>query len=148
MCNLIIIKLIAKSLLPPFGSLLAGLIGGDLLMCGTLAEPGRCDVRVDLSIALCSLEVNTLLLCILLEAGSLPLGQPSLGIGLRTRILRIETFRILDLSLPFAGRHEYFSTALGLLNNIFSLLLLAFFGHSILNQTLKVVIFIGFILAG
>jgi hypothetical protein len=74
LCNLIIIKLIAKSLLPSFSSLVAGFICGHLLMCGALTEASRCYVRVDLGISLSSLEVNTLLLGVFLEAGSLPLG--------------------------------------------------------------------------
>ena len=68
-------------------------------------------------------------------------------IRFRPWVLRVEPFRVLDLSLSLAGWHEYFSAALGLLDDVLSLLLLALLWHAVLEKSLKIIIFIGLVLA-
>lgn len=68
-------------------------------------------------------------------------------VGLLSRVLRIKVLRVFDLSLSLTGRHEDLGTALGLLDDVPGLLLLALLRHAIFNKVLKVVIFIRLFLA-
>ena len=68
-------------------------------------------------------------------------------VGLLSRVLRIKVLRVFDLSLSLTGRHEDLCTALGLLDDVPGLLLLALLRHAIFNKVLKVVIFIRLFLA-
>jgi hypothetical protein len=105
------------------------------------------DICIDLRVTLSTLKIDALLLGVLLEAGPLPLGKPSLVVGLLPRVLRIKVLWVFDLSLSLAGRHEDLGTSLGLLDDIPGLLLLALLRHAIFNKVLKVVIFIRLFLA-
>lgn len=111
-----------------------------------LPEASRGHIGINLRITLSTLEVYALLLGVLLEAGPLPLGKPSLRVGLLSRVLRIKVLGVLDLSLPLTGWHEDLGAALGLLDDVPGLLLLALLRHAIFNQVLEVVIFVRLLL--
>ena len=124
--------LIDKSLiLPSLVSL--SFLRYSLLMSGALSD-SACHVGVDLGVTLRSLEVNASLLGDLLVAGALPLGQPSLMIGLRPRILGVKVLGIFDVSLALFGRHEDLSAALSLLHDVLGLLLLPSLRHAVFNK--------------
>ena len=57
-------------------------------------------ISVDLRVTLRSFQVNASLLRQLLVARLLPLGKPALGVGHRSRVLRVKVLR--HLGLPFA----------------------------------------------
>ncbi len=133
---IIIIRLILRrSLLPSLVDVLGGLVGDGLLVGGALRYACG-DIGINLSIALSSLEVDTLLLGELLEAGALPFGQPALMIGLRTGVLRVEVLGVADSPLSLLGRHEDLCASLGLLNDVLGLLLLALLWHAVFDQLL------------
>ena len=100
------------------------------------------DIGIDLSVTLGTFEIDASFLRELLETRTLPLGKPSLWVGFRSRIFRVEILGILDCSLSLAVRHEYFSTSFGLLDDIPRLLLFSLLRHALLNQTLNVIVII------
>ena len=111
-----------------------------LLMRSRLTD-SSCYICVYLSISLGSLDIEALLLGVFLVARPLPLGQPSLGVGLRSRILRVKVLGITDLVLSLF-RNEDLSSTLCLLHHVVSLLVLFLLRHSFFNQLLEVFIVI------
>jgi len=126
------------SLLPALVSTLL-LFRGNFLMRSTLSDAAS-DIGVNLGVTLCTLKVDALLLGNLLEAGALPFWQPALVIGLGAWVLRVKVLWVLDSPLPLACGHENFCTALGFLDDVFSLLFFALLGHSIFDQSLHIVL--------
>lgn len=104
-------------------------------MSGALCDALR-DIRIDLGVSLGSLKIDALLLGHLLEARALPLWEPSLVVRLGTRVFRIKSLGVADVSLSLPCRHEYLSAILRLMNHIFGLLFLALLWHAVLDQLL------------
>jgi len=72
-------------------------------------EVATCDICVDLSIALCSLEVDTFLFCHFLKSWPLPFWKPSLRIWQLSRIKWVIIFWILGLLCSLLW-NKYFSS--------------------------------------
>jgi hypothetical protein len=121
-------------------SLMFCFLSNSFLMSSTLTD-SSCDISVDLSITLCSFEIDTLLLGDLLETRSLPFWQPAFWIRLGTWILRVKVLWISHLLLSLLW-HENFSTSFGFLHYVLGFLFLFLLWHTIFNQLLQVLIII------
>ena len=99
------------------------------------------DIGVNLSITLSTFKVDALLFSDLLEAGALPLGEPSLVVGFGPRVLGVETLGVPDSPLSLACGHKDLCAALGLLDNITCFVLFALLWHAILYQFLHVIVY-------
>ena len=92
-----------------------------------------CHVGVYLRVALGALEILTALLGDLLILGALPLWKPSLWIGLGSRVLWVETLRVLHLASALLGDENLGSSCCLMHIRLLQLLLLLASRHGLLN---------------
>lgn len=99
-------------------------------------------IRVDLSVALRTLEVQALLLRVLLEARPLPLRQPALRIRHLPGVRWVKVLWIAWLLLLALRDEDLGAAAAHLdLRRLFRLVLFRFLRHSGLDELLKAIVF-------
>ena len=108
--------------------------------CGRVCQV--CNIGIDLSVTLSTLDIHTLLLGEFLVAGPLPFWQPSLGIWRRAWVFRIKVLwiscfmRSLSWNVNLSTTTELFQT------NVFCLFILFPLRHTLLDKLLDQFIFI------